>query len=138
MAYTFSFIEGENLVLVTGSGRVTGDEIVQSATLMFENARWAPAIDQICDFRNVDGLLITYAHIKAILALEKKYDDRIGPGHQALVVKNDLQHSICLLYKTMAQLAGRPQIISIFRSIDQALQWLGKEELAGILTAEEG
>lgn len=124
MPYAFSIFPDRNLVLVEASGRVQGADVLDASEHMFSHPDWHPTINQLCDFRQVTGVAVTLDDMEALMALERRFDERIGPGKQALVVSNELHEMLCRLYVAMARLRQRPQTIRVFRKLDKATAWL--------------
>ena len=131
MSYSYRIFPEQNLVFVVADGRVRGEEVIAESTRMFEDPAWRRGIDQLCDFRAVTGVAVTLDEMKRIMDLERRFDDRIGPGRLALVVGSELHETLCQLYAAMARLRRRPQQIRVFLSMDEALAWMDLATLPG-------
>jgi hypothetical protein len=130
MSYSYRIFPTLNLVCVAAADRVTGEEVIAESTRMFEDPDWTSGISrQLCDYRGVTGVVVTLDDVKNIMALERRFDHKIGAGRQALVVSSELHESLCMLYAAMCRLRRRPQEVRVFRAMDEALAWI---ELAAV------
>lgn len=126
MSYHYTIHPADNVVVVTASGRVVGEEVIASVEAMARDPRFVAGMHQLCDYREIQGIAITLAEIKHLAHLERRDYDKIKDGRLAMVTGSFDVSSLCVLYATLIRLRGRQA--KVFRSIDEAYAWLGLPE----------
>ena len=108
---------------------VTGEPSFQEGMAAFkkfyegkttQNALW--------DFRKASLARVSAKEIKAIFDYIKQHVEKRVGGKTAILVSKDLEYGMSRMVQAFTKLKDIPIEIEIFRSIEEAIQWLGKEE----------
>lgn len=127
MAYDYRILPEQDLLIITGSGTVTSDDIRRVVTGFQKDAAWHPNMKMLVDWRRIDDLLIELDEVHQ-LATEALGPDKLKLGTplgtSAAVVLADHKHaSIPMLYYGYLR---KSQLKSkIFFRMEDAARWLG-------------
>jgi len=113
------------LVMSSGSGVLTKGMILAHMDLLSNDPEFDPDFSQITDFTQLTGMDIGPEDIRQ-LAQRNIFSAR---SHRAFVVKNNLQFGLARMFQTYRELNGETGI-RVFRTIDEALDWILVEEAA--------
>jgi hypothetical protein len=107
------------LVLTTGSGFVTKEEVFAHRDQMLKDPDFDPSFSQLADFRRLTNTDITMADLRTI-AQKDVFSVR---SRRAILVKGDIAFGFAKIFEIYRQLAGA-QGIRVFRTTDEAVDWL--------------
>jgi hypothetical protein len=79
------------------------------------------------DFSKASLSRISSNQIETILDYIKQHAEKRAGGKTAIVVSKTLEYGMSRMIQTLSELISIPLEIKIFRSIEEAVQWLGKE-----------
>jgi hypothetical protein len=107
------------LVLSTGSGVLTREDLLGHQERLSRDPDFHPDFSQLSDFTHITKTELTPADVR--LAAEKSI---FSPhSRRAMVVKDDLQFGLARMFEIHRDLAGETGI-RVFRNIDEALDWI--------------
>lgn len=126
MAYDYRLLPEENLLLITGSGAVSSEDIYRVVTAFQKDPEWNPRMDMLVDWRQVTDLQVEEDE------MAKLADDALGPdqmqlgtplGPRAAVVLASHEHArVPMMYYTYLRKSGLKA--KIFFEIKEAAKWL--------------
>jgi len=132
MAYDYRIIPDQNLLLITGSGSITSEDIHRVVVSFQRDPAWQPTMNMLVDWRRVYEVLIELDEIKQLVAdaLTPERKELGKPlGMRAAVVLSDPDHeTIPLLYAGYLRESGLET--KIFYRLDRAAEWLGVDSEA--------
>ena len=135
MAYTY-LVDGERkLGAVRFEGQVTGDEVAEVSCLLFRHADWQAGFCELWDARGITELVVTLEEVRRVAAIEQDHLAEIGTGRVAIVVARELDYFLGRLYIAFVRGTQRP--VRLFRSIDEAQQWLGLSSLPPLIAGSD-
>ncbi len=127
MAYDYRIIADENLVLISGSGVVSSEDIHRVVTSFQKDPAWNSTMNMLVDWRGVTELHIDEEQVAQLA------DDALGPDQMqlgtplgpsaAVVLARHDQSRVPMMYYTYLRKSGLKA--KIFFSIDEAATWLG-------------
>ena len=79
------------------------------------------------DFSKASLSRISSNQIETILDYIKQHAEKRAGGKTAIVVSKTLEYGMSRMIQTLSELKSIPLEIKIFRSIEEAAQWLSKE-----------
>lgn len=126
MAYDYRILPEQDLLIITGSGTVTSDDIRRVVTGFQKDAEWRPNMKMLVDWRRIDDLMIELEDVHQ-LATEALGPDMLELGTplgpSAAVVLADHKHaSVPMLYYGYLR---KSQLKSkIFFRMEDAAKWL--------------
>lgn len=137
MAYDYRIIPDENLLVITGSGEITADDIHRVVTAFQKDPSWHPTMNMLVDWRRVTAVHAEPEQVERLAA------DALGPdqmelgtplGPSAAVVLGSHEHTrVPMMYYTYLRKSGLKA--KIFYRMDEAAKWLG---ISSGLFPEEG
>jgi hypothetical protein len=80
------------------------------------------------DFRKASLYNISSIHIEKILDYVRRHAEKRSGGKTAILVSKDLEYGVSRIIQTIIEIKGIPFKTEIFRSFEEAFQWLGKED----------
>ena len=80
------------------------------------------------DFRKASLYRISSNHIEIILDYIRQHAEKRAGGKTAILISKDLEYGMSRMIQTLTELKGIPIETAIFRSIEEAVHWLDKED----------
>ena len=121
MPASYSVDRERGLILVVAVGRLTGEEILSEQRRMTEDPAIGPGLDMIWDARAVGELEADREHLMQLS------ESRIlsSGTRRAIVVAKDETFGVARIFELMR--GDSPETTQVFRSMDDALVWLGRD-----------
>lgn len=126
MPYRYRVIPSQRLGILTLHGAISGETIIEATAAMSDNEAWSPDFARLTDASEVTHLDMGLDHVHTLSRLLLEGRGRAARG--AIVTTGDVHETMAKVFKMVFR-KDRP--VEIFRTIDEALRWLGKD-----LTAE--
>jgi len=125
MSITTSVDNDKQLTTHTVIGEVYFEEEMTTLKQFWEgqttkNALW--------DFRKASLARVSSKETETIMDYIKHHSGKCSVGKTALVASGDLEYGILRMAQTLAEIKGFYLQLEIFRSFEEAIQWLGEEE----------
>jgi hypothetical protein len=120
MACSYEIDKVRRLVISTGSGFLTAEEIFAHQARLANDDNFSPDFFQLLDFTAVTSLRID-THDVQRLAERRLYSDQ---ARRAFVATSTLQVGLIRMFETYHELAGSREQMRIFSNRDEALRWL--------------
>jgi len=120
MPFTFQIDRSKDLTIFTATGDVTFKEMIS----IFDSYYEAGSTHyEIYDFSRGTGETVTFKQIGQMI---EKGASR--PSHKnwqtAIVVSNDIGFKMARIFQGMTEIGKTPQKAKVFRSLDDAYEWL--------------
>lgn len=80
------------------------------------------------DFRKASLYRISSNHIEIILDYIRQHAEKRDGGKTAILISKDLEYGMSRMIQSLIELKGIPIETEIFRSIKEAVHWLGKQD----------
>jgi hypothetical protein len=126
MPITLQTYESKQLTMFTVVGEVYFNEIMKVIESFLEGE---PTQDTLWDFREaLPKGLFRLAEISKIAKFAKDHGELRGSGKTALVATSSFAFGLISLYERVTRIEGHPQTVRAFRSIDEAIMWVGLEK----------
>lgn len=127
MSYEYRIIPEEDLLIITGSGAVSSDDIYRVVTAFQKDPAWRPSMKMLVDWRHVTELDVDEEGV-ARLAQDALGPEQMGLGtplgpSAAVVLSRHDQARIPMMYHTYLRKSGLKS--KIFFSMEEAARWLG-------------
>jgi len=120
----------QRLVVARGSGTVTDQDVFG-----YQRKAWSdPSIvgyDELVDMTKVQGFAIpSVGRVQELADLSAAMDHRVSESKFAIVAPNDLAYGLGRMYETYRAInPASSKKVSVFRTLPEALNHLGIEEL---------
>ncbi|MCF8061022.1 MAG: hypothetical protein K9M82_00765 [Deltaproteobacteria bacterium] len=126
MDFRIIFDHMPQYVLIRTQGTTTAadhDLLMKELTSARE---WKTGTDQIVDHRKLEVGSLSLDLMSEIQKVVSRYEDKLGKGKVAFVVSTDAMHGFARMY----ELVGGEEVhgdISIFKTMEGAIEWLNEE-----------
>jgi len=118
------FYPDRALVVTTGSGVVTEEELLAYWQKDYANERIPWGAPEILDLRAVECFGVTSAGLRRLVELDAEYaKQQHAPSRLAIVAPSDLIFGMSRMYQMFSEL--NPNSIRVFRDLSDAEEWLG-------------
>jgi len=107
------------LVLTTGSGFVTKEEVITLQDQMSNDPEFDPSFSQVADFAHLTNTDIAMADVQMFA----QRDVFSIHSRRAIIVKGDIAFGFAKILELYRQLIGASGI-RVFRDPDEALEWI--------------
>ena len=121
MQYTIQFYPDHALAVVTFTGDVTGDIVLDALRRMLDDPAWRPGYDRIWNGLGITHLDVDHAALEAHGRLAHERVERAGTGRSAIVARMPTHFLLSRLYEAVVPWQARA-----FETVPEALAWLGK------------
>jgi hypothetical protein len=118
MSADYKIDKERRLVLSSGSGLLTKEDILGHMDRLSKDPDFEPDFSQLADFSQVTGVEFGPEDVRQF-AQRDIYSSR---ARRAIVVKDDLQYGLARMFEIHRDLKGETGI-RVFRSLDEALEW---------------
>ena len=119
--------KAKQLTIFTVDGELDIDELSAHYKSYYEDEK--PSKNVIWDFRSaVGGSKLTNELIKYYASFPKRYAHKRPVGKTAFVVKGDFSYGLGRMMAAFAEIEYVKLTVNVFRSMDQAIQWLDEEK----------
>ena len=126
MPITSQTYESRQLTMFTVVGEVYFNELIKAVESFLKGQ---PTHDVLWDFREaIPKGLFRLAEISKMAKFAKDHGELRGSGKTALVASGSFSFGLISLYERITRIEGHPQTVGAFRSMDQAITWLGLEK----------
>ena len=115
----------KDLTLLTVLGDTSFEELMDVIREVYEKFTTKHLI---YDFSHGTFVNASTENIKTILQYVKKHGEVRKGGKTAYVGGEDYEFGMLRMTEALAQIEGLPVNIEVFRSLDKAIQWVGKED----------
>jgi hypothetical protein len=113
------------LVISTGSGRVTWEEIKEVQDQSKTDPNFNPEFNQIVDLRAVIGVDMTNEHAR-VLARRMIFS---FTSKRAFVAANPAVSGVARMWEIFTEISDNPSQIRLFNDLPSALKWLNLDRL---------
>jgi hypothetical protein len=125
MPFDYAVYKELRLVISTGKGLVTWQEINARQDQIKTDPNFDPKFNQIVDFRSVTGLDMS-AEQTRLLATRSIFSPK---SKRAFVATNSAVFGVARMWETYTEFSDHPNEVRVFYDISAALQWLGLEHM---------
>ncbi len=126
MPIHYRFVERWGIVVTTVEGEVTAEDLAQHAEALAKDPR-ARSSDELADLTHVTGGPAPTEAVRRMGEQLRETDTNRRGGKFALVAPADAAFGMARLYQVHREHADIQ--IRVFRGLEDALRWLGIEEL---------
>lgn len=113
----------DRLVHVRLTGRVTGDEIAETARAISQHRRFKPHFRVLWDASEVSALDVPQEAFERLVAQEREFRERGEDGELVFVVQDDVWASLVTLFSGTLRESARP--IHVVATTEAAFVHLG-------------
>ena len=126
MEWEFSFIN-DGIIKVKTKGDFSLDDFQKMIVQMFSDSRWVPGMNRLYDNRELNIKATDINTMYNIGMIQKVFEEKIGRGRLALLVKDVSDYGSGQLYQNVVN--GRIESeVKIFISYDEAMEWVKQTE----------
>jgi hypothetical protein len=116
------------LVVTTGEGRVSLDDVLAHQDSLLHDPDFNPEFDQLVDTIGITDVSLSVNEIRR--AVNRNL---FSPNSRlALIAVSSFMYGMLLMTQTYQELSNSKPLVSIFRDRATALQWLGIPEDSGL------
>lgn len=125
MPLTYRIFPEKKLVVVTGEGRVTLDDLLKNLEDLASDPDYEPPMKKLVDHRASDVIALPVEESKVFAERKRELLPRFKGERCALVVTYDVDFGMGRMQAAILEPHGFD--IGVFRSLSDALSWLGVE-----------
>lgn len=131
MAIHFTVFPDENYFLSRYVGAVTDSELLDSYRAFLEGElegeHWQPGMNELVDAQHADFTQLSSRGLRQLQDFAESFLDQQGASMRtAVFAPHDLPYGLARVYAAMAE--SSPELISIFRDLDNARLWLDQPD----------
>ncbi len=123
MPATYRFDDERRLIVITLSGRITGDDLDAFSERLRRDAAYDPSWPALVDASTLNPAGLSTQALRARAAVP-----RSNPAQVAVVAPADVVFGLARMFQMMSE--GRGNHIEVFRGADEAMAWLASGGVA--------
>ena len=123
MPYQLRVLPESRTGLVTGSGHVTGTELIQACGDLIGHADWRPGFDEVWDLTGAREIDIGPDELTDMVASTHKHAEQIGSSRCVFVQTRDGVEAVLRLFELLT--ADLTRTYHTARTRQEAAEWLG-------------
>jgi len=115
-----------NLTTFILEGELDVDELLSSLKPIYEDPDHSPTLNIIWDLREIipDQTVMDEDLKRIVSFLSRHAEKRVG-GKTAIVARAEFEYNVSKKYELFVQLEGLSIAVGVFRSLGEAMIWLG-------------
>jgi len=118
MPANYRIDEELGVVFGTFAGTVTLSDLIEAQRALMADPRFRPHLSLLLDTRDAADVRLSAEDVRTL-----SRSTALGPGaRRAIVATTDLRFGLARMYEMLS--AGRPDQTAVFRTIEDALDWL--------------
>lgn len=126
MPITYDIEQSTRLVIATGSGKLSGKDVLEHIRDLANDERYIPPMKKIIDYRAVEDLVISMDEAEMIATRKGRLDEFKGEVC-AFITPGDSTYGTARVHQAML---GKGNVKSaVFRSKEEALGWIMEQKL---------
>jgi len=115
-----------NLTTFVVEGELDVDEVLSSLQSIYEDPDHPPTLNIIWDLREIiPDQTIKDEDLKKIVTYLSRYAEKRIGGKTAIVARAEFEYNVSKKYELFVQLEGIAVTVGVFRSLGEAMIWLG-------------
>lgn len=122
MPISYQIDEEHNLVLTTGSGVITDEDILQHKNRLLSDPNFKPGMRELSDLRGIERLDVTPDGVMKMVQHDETHAPEVTAHRLAIVASKDVVYGMARMYQSLTE-----QIVvnvRIFRDFEAARAWL--------------
>jgi hypothetical protein len=120
-------MRGGSLIYSLGHGTITDEDILSHTCLLAEDDLIGCCVSELVDLRSVSGVQVSRDGFTRIIGHDKLYRDRYTEWRCAIVAEGGALFAWSKTFTILRRMLDAPGEMKVFRTIDQACEWLGVE-----------
>ena len=122
MPLEYDIIEDKQLVMLKGSGVVTGNEVIKHLDSLAADIRYKAPMKKLVDYRSIDSISIFPEDAKKIVQKKQSHIDVFHGEKCAFVSPGDLTYGVSRVHQVLIEMVDVDT--EVFREMKDALDWL--------------
>jgi hypothetical protein len=122
MPIEYDIIVDKKLVLAKGSGVITGIEVMRHLDALAADGRYKAPMKKLVDYRTIESIQISLEEAYSIAQKKIRLTSTFAGERCAFVSPRDVTYGSSRVHQALVNGAGINT--SVFRRIEDALQWL--------------
>ena len=125
MAYAVTFDPGPCVGLVTGSGHVTGDQLIEACRELVSSEGWEPGCDEVWDLTTAAAVDVSPDGLDRLVESAHGMADKLGGGRCVFVATRESVRPLLLLFERLTRDLDRTYHTVASRAEAEAFLGLG-------------
>jgi hypothetical protein len=122
MPIKYEILEDKRLVLVKGSGVVTGRDVIMHLDALVADDRYSAPMKKLEDYRTIESINISSEEAESIANKKKTYKSKFHEERCAFVSPKDRTYGTSRVHQALVD--NSDINTEVFRQIEEALKWL--------------
>jgi len=123
MAITPHIDQPNDLTIFKATGVLRFEEVMSVVRAFYGGD---PTKNVLWDLIDITEIQLTSEEVEKIATFSPRYEGNRPSGKTAFVAQEDILFGLSRMFGTLSDIHGAPHYISVFRSIEEALQWFDK------------
>ena len=115
----------KKITVLRVTGEIAVDQIIDELTRFYAEEY---TTNLIWDFSGAEGKVLSSNDMHKIIDHAKGFAHLRNNGKTAIVISSSLGYGLGRMYDTLAQVADHPIKHHVFKSYDEAVEWIGRTD----------
>lgn len=125
MPLRYTIDKEEGLILTVAEGTLTDADIIDLKSRLLGDQDYRPGMKELSDVQAVDEFQVTPAGISAFVGMDEANETTVRQHKLAIVASRDVIFGMAKMYQFQTE--GYKPNVGVFRTMEEAREWLGLE-----------
>jgi hypothetical protein len=128
MSVEYTYDEKNNVLYTRFYGVVTNRDFKDQGEAISKDGRIKPGVRELVDLSGIEGTEASQNGLAHNIQIDNTVRDKLAGMRTAVIAKTDLLYGLARVYQSMAEVNDSPAAVEVFRSEEEARDWLGLQE----------
>ena len=128
MSVEYTYDEENNVLYTCFFGVVTDNDLKDQAEAVVADPRIRPGTRELVDLSGVEDIQGEASGLEQNIQIDTANKEKLAGTRTAIVATTDLLYGFARMYQTLAELRDSPLTVEVFRTFEEAREWLGLED----------
>ncbi len=127
MSVAYEYDEEAKYLLTRFWGVVTDADVERQARAVAEDERIGPGTKELVDLSGVQDVEASSQSLRSIVFYDLTHSEKFRGHKTAIFAPEDLPFGMSRIYEALSEVSDAPSEVRVFRTIEEAREWLDEE-----------
>jgi len=125
MSVEYTCDEERNILYTRFFGVVIDKDLTDQAEAVAADPRIKPGVRELVDLSGVEDIQGSPSSLELNIQIDSAHGEKLAGMRTAIVASTDLLFGFSRMYQALAELRRSPLTVEVFRTVEEAREWLG-------------
>jgi len=128
MSVEYTYDEENNVLYTRFYGVVTDRDFKDQGEAVAKDERIGPGVRELVDLSGIEGTEASQSGLAHNIQIDNTVREKLAGMRTAVVAKTDLLYGFARIYQSLAEVKDSPAVVEVFRTEEEAREWLGLKD----------